>query len=350
MREKTFKKPTVQKVLEMGGVECSHRINNEFISHLIATGVLVPVGNSYEQAVRVVEELEEGRFALFGNYFRVSRVESDYGIKSLDDLVKIDSRSTLRKVSGVLDVPNGLTKRFVEGHGLLPYRLIGESMGKAQIEKPPIGFYWVGTNNQVRATTWMRAVPGAEMQVMKQQGDFHGEVLDKTPYGRNLRVRVSSRTEEGREYEFTLFRLPMHRKGDIEMFSGWMNISHNSNDPDTSYRGGEHERRVNPVCLWSASTIFSFYEAMRFVEEHPGWRQFKINPFPIPRNKKMIDFIDKLRLRSLLLDDSEEKIHLYVLTQRMMDGVIGARTILRSYDSCWRHWGKKDNSYLYQPQ
>jgi hypothetical protein len=64
----------------------------------------------------------------------------------------------------------------------------------------------------------------------------------------------------------------------------------------------------------------------------------------------MMDFIDKLRLRSLLLDDSEEKLRLYVLTKRIMDGVVGAKTILRSYDPCWRHWGKKDNSYLYQPQ
>lgn len=350
MRERTFRKPTVREVLEMEGAECPHRINNKFISHLIATGVLVPVGDSYEQAVRVVEELEEGRFALFGNYFRVSRAESDYGIKSLDDLVKIDSQSTLKKVSGMLDVPRGLTKRFAEQHGLLPHKLIGVSMGEAQIEKPPTGFYWVGTNKQVRATTWMKAVAGAEMEVMKQQGDFYGKVIDKTPYGRNLRVQVSSRTEEGKIYEFTLFRLPMHKKGDIEMFSNWMNIAHNSSDPDTSYRGGEHERRVNPVCLWSAPTIFSFYEAMSFVEEHPDWRQFRINPFPIPRDKKMMDFIDKLRLRSLLLDNSEEKLRLYVLTKRTMDGVIGAKTILRRYDNCWRHWGKKDNSYLYQPQ
>ena len=135
----------------------------------------------------------------------------------------------------------------------------------------------------------------------------------------------------------------------IEQFSDWINILHNSSDPDTSYRGGEHEQRVHPICLWSASTIFSFYDAMLFVKKHKEWKQFRINPFPIPTNEVMIDYIDDLRLRSLILEDREGKLHLSILNKHEMDKQIGARTILRGYDNCWHHWGKKDVSYLYQP-
>lgn len=350
MREKTFRKPTVKKLFDMQNIKYPGKIDERFILKLIDSGVLVPTGNSYEGAVRTVEDLEEGCLALFSSGFRVHRQDADYGIKSLEDLVKIDSQLTLRKVSGMLDVPKGLTKRFAEEHEIWPYTLIKASMEREDLENPPIGFYWVGTNNQVRAITWVRSAAGAEMQVMKQRGHFSGSVIDKIPYARNLRVRVSSRTEEGREYEFTLFRLPMHRRGEIEQFSDWINISHNSSDPDTSYRGGGHEQRVHPICLWSASTIFSFYDAMLFVKKHKEWKQFRINPFPIPTDEVMIDYIDDLRLRSLILDDRDGKLHLSVLNKHEMDKQIGARTILRGYDNCWHHWGRKDHSYLYQLQ
>lgn len=348
MREKTFRKPTPRELFNMQGIKDSTRINQKVILELIDSRILVPVGDSYEQAVKTVEELQDGCFALFDKNFRISKQESDYGIKSLEGLVKIDSRQTLREISGEENPPRRLTRKFAEKYKIWPYTLIKNSMEKQNLENPPMGFYWVGLDSHVKGTTWLRSTMGAEMQIMKQRGAFFGEVIDKKPYGRNLRVRVNSRTEEGKEYEFTLFRLPMHGTRNTRQFSDWINVSHNSGDPDASYRGGEHEKRVLPVCFWSASTIFSFYDAMVFVRGHPEWRQFKVNPFPIPKNEEMIDYIDNLRLRSFILDDEKENFNLTVFNKSGIDRLIGARTILRGYDNCWHHWGKKDLSFLYK--
>ncbi len=349
MIEKTFAKPGTRKIFEMQNVRCPKRINERFISEQIDNGILIQITDSYEESVKAIENLPEHSLALFSERFRISREESDYGIKSLEDLIKIDSAPVLREISGESYAPSRLTRKFAEQHRILPYALIRNAVGKADIENPPTGFYWIGLDNHVRATTWIRAVVGAEMQIMRQQGDFFGEVKDTKPYGRNLRVEVKSKTEENKKYEFTLFRLPMHYKGDIRQFSDWINISHNSSDADASYRGGEHEKRKFPVYIWSATSIFAFYEAMVFVSKNPEWRQFKINPFPIPTNKEMMNFIDKLRLRSLILRQEGERKYLTPLNKTEIDKIIGARTIARSYDSCWHHWGKRDLGYLYNP-
>lgn len=348
MRERTFRKPTPREILLMQRIECPERITDRFILKLVNDGVFIPVGDSYRPAVRTVEDLQEkeGTFALFINRFRVSRKEADFGIKSLDDLAKIDSQKVLRRFEGW---NYELTKELAEKNKIWPYTLIKTAMIFETPEKPPVGFYWIGTDKRVRATTWIRAVAGAEMQIMKQRGDFSGDVIDKKPYGRNLRVRVNSRTEEGKDYEFTLMRLPMHRIGDKRQYSDWINMSHNSSDPDASYRGGEHDKRALPIYVWSASTIFSFYDAMKFVRKHPEWKQFRINPFPIPTDREMVNFIDALRLRSFILDENGG-LHLSVLNKTEIDKMIGARTILRGYDRCWHHWGRKDLGYLYAPR
>lgn len=346
MREKTFKIPTPRKILERY-VDLPPKIDEKFILGLIYDGVLVPVGRTYREAVKTVENLEKGKIALFHSSFRIPREDSNLGIKSLDDLVKIDSQPVLREISK--DAPARLTKTFAEEHRIWPSTLLKKVMKYQDVENPPIGFYWVGGDGHVRATTWLRAITGAEMEIMKKIGDFEGEVLDKKPYGANLRVRVHSRTDD-EHYKFTLSRLPMHKKGDIEQFSGWINIGHNSPDPDASYRGLEHEKREQTIYLFSASTIFAFYEAMTFVKQHPGWNQFRINPFPIPLDEKMIDYLDKLRLDSLILDDLGNKLVLKVLNKTEIDKSIGARTRMSGYSKCFRHWGQTDLSYLYQPE
>ena len=348
MKGKNFRKPTPRQLLEMQGVKLPKRMNiKHVVVDLLNSNVLVPTGASYKQAVETVENLEKGQLALFPSRFRTSKSESDYGIKSLDDLVKIDSRDVLKKVSGENSIPTRLTREFAEEYRIWPYTLIKTAMKMQDVEKPPIGFYWVGSDNSARATTWIRAVTGAEMMVMKKTGDFCGEIEDKVPYGRSLRVKVDSKTERGERYKFTLFRLPMHKRGDRRQFSDWINISHNSPDPDASYRGGGHEKRALPVCAWSASTIFAFYNSMQFVKEHPEWKQFRINPFPIPTNWEMSWYVDRLRLRSLILNVEKGKVGLNVLNKTEIDKAIGAKTILRKYDKCWHHWGKKDLHFLY---
>jgi len=352
MRERVFRKPTVKKLLEMEGILVQDRIDKDFILSLFDLGVLRQI-SSYEEGVEVVESLGDSprTFALFPTSFRVPRQESDYELKSLDGLMKIDSQPVLRYVAKGRPISTRLTKGFLEEGLVWPYTLAKTATGFWDSPTPPIGFYWIGTDDCVRATTWMRAIAGAEMKVMQRQGDFQGEVVDRKPYGRNLRVRVNSRTEEEKVYEFTLSRLPMHKRGDIHQFSDWVNIGHNSSDPDASYRGQEHDKREHPVIVWSAPAIFAFYNAMAFVKEHPEWRQFRINPFPIPTDREMVDYVDNLRLRSLILVRNKKgKLGLGVLNKREMDRMVGVRTKLRSYDSCWHHWGKRDLSYLYKPK
>jgi len=359
MREKVFRKPTVRELFEISGLRIVGKIDSKFILDLINSGLFVVANTDYKSAVETVENLvdeeiskgAERKFVLFPGRFRVYKQDSDYGIKSLEDLVKIDSQDTLRTVSKRNDVPARMTLGFLESYKILPYILIKEAMKKANIENPPIGFYWLGADNRARVVTWLRATTGAEMMIMKRKGDFSGEVVDKKPYGRNLRVKVNSRTEEEKIYEFTLSRLPMHSKNDQRQYSDWINISHNSSDPDASYRGEEHEKRAFPLCVWSAPAIFSFYNAMSFVAAHPEWKQFRINPFPIPACEKAIDFIDYLRLKSFILtrDKASGNLILDVLNKAEIEKIIGARTVLRGYENCWHHWGKKDLSYLYKP-
>lgn len=353
MREKVFRKPSVRDVLKMQKIELPKKINGNFVLSLMNNGIIDYAGDSYEEAVGKIEALSSKpkTLLLFSSKFRVPKSDSDYGIKSLDDLIKIDSQKVLRDVSGEENVPSRLTREFAEKYKIWPSTLVARASKYEDVEKPPVGFYWVGFDGHVSGTTWLRSTVGAEMEVMKRKGDFQGEILDKKPYGRNLRVKVNSRTEEEVIYEFSLFRLPMHWRGDLSQFSDWINLSHNSSDPDASYRGGEHEKRVYPVTIWSATSIFAFYEAMSFVEQHPGWKQFRINPFPIPKNEDMIDHIDNLRLRSLIFHEDEKsgRVNIDVLNKYEIDKFIGAKTILRKYNNCWRHWGKEDVSYLYKP-
>jgi len=345
MRERIFRRPSARDLLGrvMGGVP--GKVNDQLLLRLMNNGVLHWVDGGFSDVVEAVEQLPENEFILLPSNFRVPIEDSNYGIKSLAHLAKIDSKYVLRDIAD--NAPEKLTRTFAEENKLWPAVLINRAMEHQDVETPPIGFYWMGVNGQVRSTTWLRAVTGAEMEVMKKVGDFEGGVVDKRAYGRNLRVRVNSRT--GNEtYSFTLSRLPIHARGDLVQHSDWMNLGHNSSDPDASYRGIEHDQREQPPILFSAPTIFAFYEAMGFVGKQPGGKQFRINPFPIPTDNTMIDFVDGLRLRTLILDDNG-RVSATSLNKTEIDGIIGARTIMRGYRSCWHHWQKKDLSFLYRP-
>jgi hypothetical protein len=351
MREGNFRKPRVRDIFEFNGINVSEKINSEYVLSLINEGILVLVGSSYREAVETLEGLAPGKVALFPEKFDISRSEAEHGIKSLEHLVKIDSSKVLREVSGRNDAPNRMTKEFLQQNRVLPYDLAKISLNSAELENPPIGFYWVGSDNHVRVVTWLRSVAGAEMKVMKDADDFEGCVLDSKTYGRNIRVSVRSRTEEGKAHEFSLSKLPIFRKNDLRQFSEWIDLEHSSSDSDSNYRGLEHDKRVHGVYVWSAPAVFGFYEAMSFVKELRGPNQFRINPFPIPKDKKMMDFIDDLRLRSLILRKVQGgKIELQTLNKNHIERVIGARTNLRGYEDCWTHFGKKDFSFLYQPE
>jgi hypothetical protein len=349
MRENIFRKPSVRELFQLSEIEIPKRITKKYIEKLINEETIIPFKGDYKEAVVTLDNFEfSDKFILFPSEFRITNKEANYGIKSLDELVKIDSQKVLRDVSKNNGVPANLTNQFLENNKIWPYTLIKQAMKYADIKNPPMGYYWKGEDNHFRATTWLNCVEGSEMEIMKRKGDFYGEITDKKPYGRNLRVNVNSRTEEDKTYGFTLSRLPMHKRGDKTQYSNWINLSHNSPDPDASYKGEEHEKRKFPIVFWSSPAIFSFYEAMTFVTQYPGLKQFRINPFPIPTDEKTIDFVDKLRLKSFILDKEAGTETLRVLNKAEINKFIGARTTSLGYDKSWHHWGKKDLSYLYK--
>ncbi|MEK6918203.1 MAG: hypothetical protein AABW51_04615 [Nanoarchaeota archaeon] len=356
MRERTFRRPSVREIFEIHGVNPSKLRSNsveETVKLLESDGIFSCFDSSYKSAVRTVNNLRDWQIALFQDNFDVSREDVDQGFKSLDDFEKIDSLKVLRSFVYGGYPPNKMTKEFLENHRIWPYSLAQKALNHSDldIENPPIGLYWIGSDNHPRAISWIRSTAGAEMKQMNNVGDFEARVLDKKPYGRNLRVNVASRSEEGREYEFTLFNLPIFEKDDPKQYSDWINIGHTSNDPDSNYRGlGHDKRRFEPI-IWSAPAIFGFYKAMSFVRELGEEVQFRINPFPIPRDEKMIRFIDNLRLSSLIIrKDKDRRPRFDVLNKSHMDRTIGAKTVLERYENCWTHFGKKDFSFLYTPK
>ena len=342
MKEIAFEKPSLRKILSRTKAIIPEKVRDNTILDLMDQGLVRRVDN-YKDCVEAIDSLDGDKVVLFSSKFDITGHDSNYGIKSLEYLVKIDSKSVLEEIARDKNAPRTLTRDFAENHKIWPYTLIKTAMKDCEIEDPPIGPYWVGTDNHARAFTWLRAIEGAEMKVMKNKKLFNLEVIDNKPYGNNVSVGVASRSKDKKVYEFSINRLPLSRKRDRRQYSSWIDLSHNSSDPDARYRGDEHNKRVQPVNIFSASTIAAFYEIMGYVAMHPSWKQFRINPFPIPKDKAMIDYVDNLRLGSIILRKGG---HFDVLNKTSMDRLIGARIIERGYDACFYHWGKRDTSYL----
>jgi hypothetical protein len=226
-------------------------------------------------------------------------------------------------------------------------------MSFADARNPPIGFYWMGWDKKPRSALWLQSATAAEMIVMHKKGDFNaGEVKDKIPYGKSIRVEVSSRTNAGEIYSFSLHRMPIFSSDrDPEIYSYWLNMEHTSSDPFASYMA-EHEQQALTQCHWSTTAATGVYLSMMHLNEVRHPLRFRVNPFPIPSNKKEVDFIDDARLKSLLLTRDENCAYsLKPLNKSEINRILGARTILREYDNCWIHMKKKGDrenfDYLY---
>ena len=355
MREKTFRVPTVRELLHLGGVRLEGKVNANFVLQALNSGFFRMAPNTYRLAIPQIETLgREGGFLIFPEDFGVPGEDSNHGVKSLADLAKIDSQPVLRQITGRLDLPAGFTNALLQDARKWPRSYIRRASDACDVEAPKMGYYWVGSDDHARATTWTRNTTGAEMQVMKAHGDFPAaEILDPVFYGRNLRARVKSRTEDNVMYDYNWSRLPMHRRGDQAQYSDWINMACTSNDPDMVFRGEQHEKRVLPVHLFSAGAVFAFYEAMNHAKKIGDFRQFRVNPFSIPVNAEATDYIDNLRLRSFILKKGEdtEALSLRVLNKAEIDRFTGARTHLRGYNNCWYHWGSKNSvNFLYTPK
>ena len=237
-------------------------------------------------------------------------------------------------------------KEFAREHKIFPENLVEQALQFYNKKRAPLGIYWIGTDGAARATTWLRATTGAEMEVMRKAGDFSGEILDEKAYGSNLRAKVRSRTEENKSYEFTLSRLPITQSNSSSRFGSWINMAHNSSDPDASYRGLEFDKRAKPTVFWSAPTIAGFYHSSSFLRSITRDKTITINPFPIP-TPEMLNFIDDLRIKSLIVT-RDKKVR--SLNKTEIDEIIGEKTRLNSYFQNWFHRGRRNINYLYDPE
>ncbi len=353
MREKTFSIPETSKILDINGIIHPAKISSDYIVGMINEGNFVVAGNSFSDAVDTVKyNRQRSNVIIFPSRFQVTSDKYNRMSKSLEWLVKADSQPVLKRIAKTDNVPKGLTIEFLEHYKVRPEKLVREAINSANVENPPVGFYWFGWDSKARVVTWMQSAEAAEIMVMSSRKDFEaGKVLDKKPYAKNMRVEVSSRSREGSSYEFSLFRMPIFRNSqDPRIYSYWVNMDHNSSDPLASYMS-EHSQQVLPQCFWSTTSVVGVYLSMSNLNKFHKPLQFRINPFPIPINKEAVDFIDDLRLRSLILaKDESGKKTLRPLNKSEMNRIIGARTVKEGYDSCWFNMGKKEISYLYNPR
>ena len=346
MIERTFSRPTPKKILALNGIEAPQRIPPGLYNELITGGILVNAGETFKEIVSNIENSEQGRIYYLPEKFRIPLTEANR-IKSLEKIVKIDSATALKDVTGESRVPSRLSKAFLESHKILPYMLIEAAVKFSEIEDPPMGYYWVSRNGRANIATFERNTVGREMKEMKDQGDFEGRVLNRTFYGNNLDVEVNSRDEGGKEYTFSLLRLPVFRRNDSEIYSAWTEIDHRSADPDSKFRGEMHNRRVTPPTLWSATAVFGFYLAGDFSRGDSQGKRVMVNPFGIPRGSEDVRFTDDLRLKTLIRNEDGT---FDVLNKSEISRIIGARSVLMGYGKCWTHWGSKDFNFLYTPQ
>jgi hypothetical protein len=347
MRERTFIRPSVQEVLNLNGIETPKRVTKTYLKKLLAEGQIVFAGPDSAEAIKTVQDhSNKPKIILFPREFERREDYANKRIKSLDGLMKIDSWPVLRKLSGQLKGGIHFGKEFARQHKIFPETLVEQALEFHNKKRAPLGFYWMGTDGAARATTWLRATTGAEMEVMRKAGDFSGEILDQKAYGSNLRAKVRSRTEEDRSYEFTLSRLPVTPSNSSSRFGSWINMAHNSNDPDSSYRGLEFDKRAKPTIFWSAPTIAGFYHSSTFLRSITRDKTITINPFPIP-TPEMMAFIDDLRIKSLIITRDKE---VRSLNKTEMDEIIGGKTNLNPYTQNWFHRGRRNINYLYTPE
>lgn len=356
MRERQFRHPIIKKIIRLNGLPDMREGEDEhhYILGMLNNGRLVLSEPTYKSVVETVEGLRNvpGKVALVPRRFGLTNEQCNQKVKSLDALVKIDSRHVLRKISGN-DLHDQLSMTFLERYKIKPEKLIAAAIALCDAESPPLGYFWMGGDRRFRATTWIRSATAAEMEVMARKGAFpKAEVVHKKLYADNIGLKVNSRTEEGVFYPMTIARLPLHKAGDPREYSSWLNISHDSHDPDADMRGVQHAKRVFPIVFMSTSVIFGYNEAMVYVRASGINRKIRANPFAIPADEEAVDFIDDLRLRTLKLvyDPTRKHFGLDILWKTEMDQFIGARTVLRGYEKCWSHWGKKDQrDYLFKP-
>ncbi len=337
-----FSQKDARQIIEQCGIQPPARVTKKYLRELAQEGKISYFYGGYDELVKSIEALPlSGQIILLNEKFVFGGKEASRRLKSLDDLVKIDSRQVLKSLAEPKEAPERLTKEFLETFQILPQYLAEEAFDLKRDHTQPRGIYWIDLNNTANVITWLNAVEGLHMKLLHDKGGFDLRVVDTKPYGSNIRVSVSSRQEENIEYQFLLNRLPLHYQDDISRFSSWISIQHTSNDLDATYIGGEHDKRKNPINYWSATAIAGFYEAISFINQEGSKKRIKINPFPIPKDRKMIEYIEKSKTSILIAAPNKEgEVEVRGPNKGEVEKLIGARVERMGYSPCWKYGGE----------
>lgn len=308
-------------------------------------GILQMAPLTYQGAVDAIQRYGRVKQTLvvLPEPFAVSREEADRRIKSLGALAKMDSAAVISAFYQGTTPPERLSKRFLEERHIKPQDLITQAMQQARMtpDAPPAGIYWRNSFGEMSAFTWTRTIAAAERMVNDPQT---ASILDRTFYAHTARVKVTSRSAEGKAYEFPISGLPLGEAGDKQPFSGWLNIKHRSSDPDASYRGVEHSNYVTEVIFWSTPAIQGVFKAMEFASHQLQGKRFRANPFPLPR-PELYHYAQCVKYKTLQLRWLEGKPFLCPLNMTEQDALIGHKTMNESYARNWFH-GKGDLQHL----
>ena len=354
MKERTFRFPTNSDILRYNGLNPKATLDEKTIMHMLNTGVLVWGGETYREAVEKVESIRKkpGQIVILPEKFAISQEDAREGVKSLGLMTKLDSKAVLEQISGK-SAPRRLTKEFLQEQRITPAYLARIAFSLEDVENPKIGAYWAGSDDHFHAWTFGRCATAAEMMLMAKKGAFPATGIGvKTLYGNNLaKVKVQSRTAQGVTHEVSFARLPIQREGTKQRFDTWLNMSFVSTDQDFKFVADQHNKLALPVYFASTPVVYAFYGGVRFIREL-GQRKLSTNPFPILANAEMVDFQDDLRLSTLVMHTDEDRTKVRPLGKTEMDRLLGARTTIRGYQSCWFHSAElgRDISYLFTPR
>ncbi len=357
-----FNRPPTREILQYLGVkEIPRKINNSYLLRGLNSGDFnwVLGGRTYADVAKTYQRMVEGdgrTIVVLPSSFRFPKDEINKSLKSLEGLAKADSVHVLRQIERdeTAIVPKRITQEFALGHRKkFPRSYFRRAIENCDIENPPMGVYWARSDGHFSGFTFLDAVGGAEMERMRQEGVFDGEVIDSRPYAGSFRVMVGSGTEPGVKHKVNFSRLPIHRWGSDEQFYSWVDMEQTSTDENTFFVGEAHKRRRKTLTIWSRPVVFAFYTGADFIKQHPEFKvHYRMNPFCIPQDEEIMKIIDHLRFRSLIFHEEggdRKSLTLHPLNKGEINRVVGAITIDKGYNNTWFHWGKRDLSYLFTP-
>ncbi len=349
MLDSSFQNPNFRQIVERvmfnKGTMIPSKLTKSYIKKLFDKEIIV---NGRLDISKLLEQIEnvKNNIILIPEQYKTIKEESDYILKNLIDTIHLDSSKILEDIVNEEESKGRIINSFREHKKLTyllaqelklwPYTLLKKGLEKTTFGSRPLGYCWYGLDGYLRVISWIREVEGAELYIAKNKLNHKLELATKGKfYGKNARLRITSRSKKDKEYEFDLTDLPIFKSKDLRQYSSWLEFKGYCNCPDKGYRSRQHEKRARDYFIFCAHEVAGFYEAMHIFGKRKGF-QFRINPFGIP-TKRGINFVDNLRWNCAIKDNDKIK----PLNKTEMDRLIGDFILYTDYDNVFYHWGKK---------